>query len=483
VEALHLKDNSRIAIIGAGPAGTFFAYFALQMAKARGMKVSITIFDGKDFTHAGPIGCNMCAGVLAETLLEKLNKDGLILPDERVQKRISGYYVQTEHYRLYLQNPHGTKRIATVFRGNGPRFYQPNGIISFDDFLLKKIEQAGVNVIAQPVKDVILPTHPRPLQPTPNPSQEGRGKANKKSDVVRLIYGKDKEFEFEADLVVEAFGVNTAFFEKMRNLNFGYKPPKVLRGGQAEILLGREYIQKRIGDNIIVFRLGLKGVRFAAFTPKSDHVTVTVVCKSDAKRESLARVLMHPAVRSWLPENWELPEKYCACYPKMPFTPAKNPFTDRLVIIGDASFSRYFKNGIESAYMTAKYAAETTFTLGISASAFRKGYLKQARKLIIRDNFYGRLLFRLGYIIEKINFLSDAHIRLASQSDRKTKRANRNNSARLLRDIHWGMYTGNIPYRRIFLLALNPILQFKLIACSCNVLIERLIKWISNKMT
>lgn len=455
MERLHLKDKSRIAIIGAGPAGTFFAHFALKMAKARGMNVSITIFDGKDFTRAGPVGCNMCAGVLSETLLENLNKDGITVPDERVQSRISGYYVQTERNHLSLQNPRGKKRITTVFRGNGPRFDSPNGIISFDDFLLKKVEQAGVNVIAQPVQDIILP--------------------NKKSGAVRLIYGKGNESEFEADLVVGAFGVNAAFVEKFRSLNFGYKPPKVLRGLQAEILLGKEHIQKRIGDNIIVFRLGLKGIRFAAFTPKSDHVTVTVVCKTDAKRESLSRLLRHPAVRSWLPENWELPGKYCTCSPKIPFTPAKNSFTDRLVIIGDASFSRYFKNGIESAYITAKFAAETAFNLGISASAFRKGYLKQVRKLIIRDNFYGRLLFRVGYMIEKIKFLSDTHIRLASQSDK-------NSLVRLLRNIHWGMYTGNISYRQILFLALNPVLQFKLIAFSCNVLIERFIKWKANKM-
>ncbi|MFQ6043826.1 MAG: NAD(P)/FAD-dependent oxidoreductase, partial [Candidatus Poribacteria bacterium] len=293
MEGLHLKDNSRITIIGAGPAGTFFAYFALKMAKARGMNVSITIFDRKDFTRAGSVGCNMCAGVLSETLLEKFNQDGIKLPDEHVQRRISGYHIQTEHHHLSLQSPHGKRRITTVFRGNGPRFYSHNGIISFDDFLLKKAEQAGANVINQPVKDIILPVHPRSLP---------KGEANKKSDAVRIIYGEGNECEFEADLVVGAFGVNTAFAEKIRNLNFGYRPPKVLRGYQAEILLGKEHIQKRIGDNIIVFHLGLKDIRFAAFTPKSEHVTVTVICKTDAKRESLSRVLQHPVVRSWLPE-------------------------------------------------------------------------------------------------------------------------------------------------------------------------------------
>ncbi|MHC4534782.1 MAG: NAD(P)/FAD-dependent oxidoreductase [Planctomycetota bacterium] len=450
MEILHLRDNSRIAIIGAGPAGTLFAYLALRKAKACGMNVSITIFDGKDFTLTGPLGCNMCAGILSETLLEKLSQDGIIVPDEVVQKRISGYYVQTENDRLLLQNPRG-KRITTVFRGNGPRFYNPNGTISFDDFLLTVAQENGAKVVAQPVIDVILP--------------------KTKSDAVQLIYGEGNEFE--ADLVVGAFGVNTAFAEKIRALNFGYQPPKVLRGMQTELLLGKEHIQQDFGDNVIIFRLGLKGIRFAAFTPKSDHITATIVCRTDATRESLSRILLHPAVRRWLPETFQLPRTYCLCHPKIPVTPAKNPFTDRLVIIGDASCSRYFKNGIESAYITAKLAMETAFDLGISASAFRKGYFKQARKLIIRDNFFGRLLFRLGDMIDKINFLSDAHLRLALQNDR-------NSSARLFRNIHWNICTGNISYRRIFFLTLNPILQVKLLSLSCKVLIERFIKWLSK---
>jgi flavin-dependent dehydrogenase len=280
------------------------------------MNVSITIFDGKDFTLAGPLGCNMCAGILSETLLEKLSQDGITIPDEVVQNRISGYYVQLENDYLLLQNPRG-KRITTVFRGNGPRFYNPNGTISFDDFLLTVAQENGAKVVAQPVIDVILP--------------------KTKSDAVQLIYGEGNEFE--ADLVVGAFGVNTAFAEKIRALNFGYQPPKVLRGMQTELLLGKEHIQQDFGDNVIIFRLGLKGIRFAAFTPKSDHITATIVCRTDATRESLSRILLHPAVRRWLPETFQLPRTYCLCHPKIPVTPAKNPFTDRLVIIGDARLS------------------------------------------------------------------------------------------------------------------------------------------------
>ena len=70
----YLKDGSKIAIIGGGPAGCFFANFALKIAKQKGIKVDITIFEGKDFCQKGPRGCNMCAGVISEKLYGELLK-------------------------------------------------------------------------------------------------------------------------------------------------------------------------------------------------------------------------------------------------------------------------------------------------------------------------------------------------------------------------------------------------------------------------
>ena len=53
---IFLKDGSKIAIIGGGPAGCFFAHFASKIAVERGIKVDITIFEGKDFCQKGPRG-------------------------------------------------------------------------------------------------------------------------------------------------------------------------------------------------------------------------------------------------------------------------------------------------------------------------------------------------------------------------------------------------------------------------------------------
>ena len=80
---LKLRSGSRIAIIGGGPAGSFFAHFALKLARQEGLDIAVTIFDGKNFLRQGPPGCNMCAGVISETLLARLEKEEIRLPEER----------------------------------------------------------------------------------------------------------------------------------------------------------------------------------------------------------------------------------------------------------------------------------------------------------------------------------------------------------------------------------------------------------------
>jgi hypothetical protein len=42
----------------------------------------------------------------------------------------------------------------------------------------------------------------------------------------------------------------------------------------------------------------------------------------------------------------------------MPVSGARNPVADRLVVIGDANTGRYLKNGVESSFYTAMWAAK-----------------------------------------------------------------------------------------------------------------------------
>ena len=84
-----------------------------------------------------------------------------------------------------------------------------------------------------------------------------------------------------------------------------------------------------------------------------------------------------------------------------------------MVIIGDASCTRYYKNGIESAFKTAKLAAETAINNGISNTAFKRGYFRQARKQIIWDNFFGKVLFGIYNLVYESSFFSKVLMRVA----------------------------------------------------------------------
>ena len=150
---LRLKNNSKIAIIGGGPAGCFFANDAIQQAKKLGINIQITIFNSKDFSQRGPIGCNMSAAVIAGSLHAKLTKDGIILPESIIRQEIKGYYFHTEDYGIELYKPGQINKssIMAVYRGYGPLYSTHTESHSFDDFLLKHVISQGVSLISEPV--------------------------------------------------------------------------------------------------------------------------------------------------------------------------------------------------------------------------------------------------------------------------------------------------------------------------------------------
>jgi flavin-dependent dehydrogenase len=77
--SLVLDHGSRVAVIGRGPAGSFFSYFLLEMAERIDLKINVDIYEPRDFDVPGPTGCNMCGGVLYESLVQSLAVDGITL--------------------------------------------------------------------------------------------------------------------------------------------------------------------------------------------------------------------------------------------------------------------------------------------------------------------------------------------------------------------------------------------------------------------
>lgn len=429
---MSLENGSSIAIIGGGPAGSFFAHFASKYAKEAGMDVSIKIYDRKSFCQRGPRGCNMCAGVISENLFNSLEKEGINIAKYCVQREIEGYCFQTQDESALLHHPvpGHIPKIVTVFRGNGPLKSSHDGNVSFDDYLLNHVKELGVEINFEIVKDIRLPT--------------------RKGEPVTLICSDgDSSTELEADLVVGAFGVNTGMMEKLGNMDFGYKPPKTVRTCQCEIMLKSEYIERTFGNNIYVFALGKKELKFASITPKADYVTVNLVGRKDLTRNNLIDFLNHPSVKKLMPEDWKIPDNFCMCISKIPVTYAKHPYTDRVVVLGDASISRSYKSGIESAFNMAKLSAYTAFKNGVSGRSFMNGYFKPAKKLLARDNFYGIMMLKINDYLSSQRQIANSHVKIIKSSkDKKT--------ADQINEILWNMLTGNAPYREIFYKAMNP---------------------------
>ncbi|MBI4297803.1 MAG: hypothetical protein HY676_04660 [Chloroflexi bacterium] len=425
---LPLEDGARIAIVGGGPAGCFFAHFALKLAREKGLKLEVAIFDGKDFHRLGPPGCNMCAGVLAANFVQDMKEAGFHIHPEVVQRYIEGYCLETRAGNLYLHPPPGTSPICTVYRGSGPRGSVPQRNVSFDDFLLEHVRSEGATIVPRYVQDIILPQ--RPQEPA------------------RLITGPPEDARtYEAELIVGAFGLHTRLTQRMAQLDFGYRPPDAMPCVQAEVWLGAEHIQSAWGNYIYVYELKTPRVKFAAITPKRDFLTVTLI-GPEVTAEDVDMLFNHPEVRRRLPRGWEMASGYCHCRPSVAASPCRRPFTDRLVIVGDASNSRLYKNGLESSYFTGKAAAESALNHGVSAKDFQKHYYPTCRS-IARDAFYGRLLFLLHDYLFSGQRLTAAFLE-AARAEGGSKGSQR------IRELGWSMLTGDRPYGQILRHMLSP---------------------------
>jgi flavin-dependent dehydrogenase len=437
-----LTDGSRVAVIGGGPAGSFFVHFIQKFAAQKGTELSVTIFDGKDFLQPGPPGCNLCAGVIAESLNDKLKEEGIFLPEKRIINRVDGYCLHVGGDHLLLSCAENRENsIATVFRGNGPRYSSFPETISFDDFLLSWARDRGAEVISEPVWDIKL--------------------AEDKSAPLTIDFGEKNNLqEFEADLVVGAFGVNTFLLKKIQNLGVGYRPPSTLITHQAEVKLGRANVWEHFGNAIHVYMPKSRTLRYATVIPKGDYITITLIGKKDATKNIYPEFLSLSEIREKIP-SWR---PQCFCFPRIAVSPSKKPFSHRLIIIGDASFSRHYKNGLESAFLTAKLAAETALYHGVDSESFSSHYHREAKKHIINDNYYGRFLFFLNDVISSSSLLSQSHLSLAKDEKYASKK---------LRSILWNMFAGNIPYKEIFRISLDLKLQISLLKKIASLILQK----------
>ena len=419
---LALESGSRVGVIGGGPAGSFFSYFLLQMAQRVGTDIQVDIYESRDFSIPGPTGCNMCAGVISESLVQALSVEGIILPPAVVQRGIDSYVIHNGTESVIIHTPLDEMRIATVHRGSGPREVQEAKWKSFDGHLLKLALDMGANLVRGRVKEITW--------------NAGRPQLEVKEGEPQVY-----------DLLVGAIGVNSPSLTLFENLGIRYQRPKVRKTFITELPLGSEAISNKLGSSMHVFLLNLAGLDFAAFIPKGDYVTMCLI--GDIDRQLIDSFLEHPAVEASLPEVKAATSGACHCSPLASLGDALNPFADRVVLIGDCGVSRLNKDGIGSAYRAAKAAATTAIFEGVSSDDFRGHYWPVCRS-ISHDNRFGKLAFAIVNVMKKMQFLTSGVLRMAKREQLKQGKQRR------MSMVLWDMFTGSAPYREVFLRTLHP---------------------------
>ncbi|MFC2076824.1 NAD(P)/FAD-dependent oxidoreductase [candidate division KSB1 bacterium] len=423
-DTIKLKDGDRIAVIGGGPAGCFFAYMAMERAKADGLDVEILLFDGKDFRVPGPKGCNMCAGTIGDRLVKGLDDLGFEVGSTVKHRDIDGYVFHADGGSEILNKAPGVD-IYTVFRSRGPRDQSPfdSDRIGFDQHLLEFTESKGVQFYPEHVVRLDRPKSPQ--------------------DPWTVVYGKH-ESSVQAHLVVGTFGVNSSI---ARTLTFGYKRPRTWHACNAEVWLGPEAISEKLGNYVHIIPVRHPAIRFIAVTPKHEFVTLTGI-GPHVRQADLVTAVENSEIADLLPKPLFLS---CHCHPQLPVSPPRRPYTDRFIIIGDAGYSRYLKNGIESALISARTAVRAVFGHGVSKVTLRRHYDRPVKKIFRTDNKFGVALFRTYFIIHSRKFLARWSLAMVSEERHRDR-------GRRLGSILWDLFAGETPYRSIFLRAFNPAL-------------------------
>lgn len=416
-----LHDGSRIAVIGAGPAGSMFSYFFLKMAETVGLEVSLDIFEPRRFCYRGPAGCNHCGGIVSESLVQRLATEGVQLPDEVVQRGVESYTLHMDVGDVEIATPLMEKRIAAIYRGNGPRDSEPLDMHSFDGYLLELAQGRGANLVPRLVTDV------------------------RRVDDRMFVQCSDDSCE-EYELVVVASGVNSRLLELLESESHEFVRPDRTKTFICEFHLGRDVIRETLGPSMHVFLLDIPRLEFAALIPKGDYATLCLL-GDDIDDELMNRFFGSAEVRNCFPGG-VVPEPACHCYPRINVRPARPVFSDRMVLVGDSGATRLFKDGIGAAYRTAKAAARTVVFHGVDAATFRQYYAPLCGR-IGRDNTVGKFVFSVAGLVQKARFARRAVLRMTTHEQRS-------DGPRPMSGVLWDLFSGSASYTNVLIRTLSP---------------------------
>ena len=421
---LKLDSGSQVAVVGSGPAGSFFSYFLLDLAQRLGIDLQVDIYEPRDFSLPGPTGCNMCGGIISESLVQILATEGINLPPTVVQRGIDSYMLHTGVGSVRIDTPLHEKRIAAVHRGSGPRDIKEIKWTSFDGYLQALAVKKGARLARDRVDDLSW--------------QNGRLQ-------IKTRRGSRQDY----DLLAVAAGVNSPSLKLFQESISNYKPPRSTKTYVCEYALGEETIGKYLGNSMHVFLLNIPRLEFAAIIPKGDYVTLCLL-GDEIDGPMVKSFLESPEVKRCFPPDLPLDPPACHCSPRINIYGAGQPFADRIVFIGDSGVTRLYKDGIGAAYRTAKAAAVTALLHGISSEDFRQHYWPTCRG-ISADNRIGKAIFAVTRLMQKRRHDLRGILRMVGTEQQATSGNPRMSMAL------WDLFTGSAPYREIILRALHPV--------------------------
>lgn len=455
-QTLKLIDGSKVVIIGGGPSGSFFALNLLRKANKLGRKIEVFILEkkptlsiqGQNVTECFIGECNYCAGGLSPRVCDALTDLGLDLPPEIILDTAEIINVFADWKTISLDV---LRDIKSVYRGSRPKG-RTDSNYNFDNFLLSSAANEGAKIINAEVTDLRY-------------SREGKIIVSYNGNTLELV----------TDFVAFAGGVNgklghrpddaeipVSFLKKMIPR---FELPEVRKTIIFELsTMGNDdFIQKIKGELYFILH-GSDNLKLEmiSIVPKGEYITVVLIgkCIDKAKPKDNLRIIdefMHlPHIKTILPE-WLKLKNICVCSPFMTTGVAKEPFGDRIVVIGDMFTSNLYKDGIGSAFEISANIAEAALSIGIDKTSLRKGYMPVIRKYKI-NNILGKLVFLFIRICFS-NVLFSRIIYQAVITERKTQERKH----RKLEKILWNIASGEDNYRNIILNMYHPFALWSII--------------------
>ncbi len=372
--------------MGGGPAGCFAA---LQLLKDK-PKWQVILIDRRGPRTGSPRGCAYCAGVLSPEVTDGLERFGLFLPEELIISRLSSIRWFMPGVSPVVYRP-GGEPLLTVSRGG------LKGVLSFDHWLLNNVAQTGAEVIDATV-----------------------------SRIDRKKNGWDVELEggreLTADRVILASGLNGPRVTGHWDRTVHYIPPRTGRAIQAEV----RFSPSVRNDEVLVFMAFHPGLDFVALTPKdAGRGTLTGIGKNTSK-VSVKDLIDTPPLRNYLGTNTGIE---CVCRPRYVQTGGRVGGVHGLFVAGDLLATRFYKNGIGSAYFTGSAAAVALM------GNHGQRYLDAVYRRFRWDNRIARKLFLACKIVGKYPWLNRAL--------RRSYLRNR------FGPMTWAIFLGVEPYSRI----------------------------------